>query len=70
MCRMKSDARQRKIARLAEKLRPLPNLSVAERWLIARSLVSTPDERWALHEGFLRSHGLFTRSERRAFGFS
>ncbi len=29
----------------------------------------TPDERWNAHENFLKSHGLFTRSERRAFGY-
>ena len=29
----------------------------------------TPDERWRTHEQFLRSHGLFTRSGRKAFGF-
>ena len=66
---MRSAARHRKVARLAETLRELPHLSDDERWLIARSLAATPDERWALHEGFLRSHGLFTRSERKAFGF-
>jgi hypothetical protein len=67
---MRSEVRQRKVARLAEKLRQLPHLSADERWLFARSLAATPDERWALHENFLRSHGLFRRSERKARGFN
>jgi hypothetical protein len=29
----------------------------------------TPDERWQMNVNFLRSHGLYTRSERQAFGF-
>lgn len=44
-------------------------LSVEEKILFARSLAATPDERWRLHENFLRSHNLFTRSSRKAFGF-
>jgi hypothetical protein len=37
------------------KIRRLRELSEAERHLIARSLATTPDERWRLHESFLRS---------------
>lgn len=44
-------------------------LSEDEKILWARSLAATPDERWRMHENFLRSHGLFTRSQRKAFGF-
>jgi len=51
------------------RLRKMPGLSEDERILFARSLAATPDERWRMHENFLRSHGLYTRSERRAFGF-
>ena len=32
-------------------------------------LAATPDERWQFHENFLRSHGLFTRSDRKRYGF-
>lgn len=70
LCGMNHDAQHRKIARLARQLRKLPHLSEDERWLMARSLAASPDERWRLHETFLRSHGLFSRSERKAFGFS
>jgi hypothetical protein len=50
-------------------LRGIKNLSLDEKILFARSLAATPDERWRLHENYLRSHGLFTRSSRKAFGF-
>lgn len=46
-----------------------PELSEHERILFARSLAATPDERWRMHQNFLRSHGLYTRSQRKAFGF-
>jgi hypothetical protein len=44
-------------------------LDEAEKILFARSLVATPDERWRMHENFLRSLGLYTRSERKGYGF-
>lgn len=53
----------------SKRLAQFPELSADERILLAASLSSTPDERWKRHETFLRSHGLFTRSERKAFGF-
>lgn len=52
------------------KLRGMRGLSRDEKLLIARSLAATPDERWRMHETFLRSHGLFSHSARKAFGFS
>ena len=60
---------EKKVARVFEKIRHVRGLSVDEKYLFARSLAATPDERWRLHENFLRSHGLYTRSERRRFGF-
>jgi hypothetical protein len=60
---------EKKIARIVKKIRDVPGLSDEEKLLFARSLAATPDERWRLHENFLRSHGLFTRSERKKFGF-
>jgi hypothetical protein len=51
------------------KLRDEPGLSEHERILWARSLAASPDERWQMHENFLRSLSLFTRSQRRKFGF-
>ncbi len=50
-------------------LESVKTLSADEKVLFARSLSATPDERWRMHEQFLRSHDLFTRSSRRAFGF-
>jgi hypothetical protein len=60
---------EKKVARVFEKIRHVRGLSVDEKYLFARSLAATPDERWRMHQNFLRSHGLFTRSERRKFGF-
>ena len=60
---------EKKVARVFAKIRHVRGLSVEEKYLFARSLAATPDERWRLHENFLRSHGLYTRLERRRFGF-
>ena len=51
------------------RLKRVPGLSEDERLLYARSLAATPDERWRLHENFLRSLNLFTRSSRKAYGY-
>jgi hypothetical protein len=51
------------------KIRSLRGLSEVEKIMIARSLAATPDERWQMHENFLRSHGLFSYWERKASGF-
>jgi hypothetical protein len=60
---------EKKIARVFRKIRKAPGLSEVEKHLFAKSLAASPDERWRLHENYLRSHGLFTRSERKKFGF-
>jgi hypothetical protein len=60
---------EKKTARVLRKIRHVGSLSEDEKYLFARSLAATPDERWRLHENFLRSHGLFSRSERKKFGF-
>ena len=60
---------EKKVALVFEMIRHVRGLSVDEKYLFARSLAATPDERWRMHQNFLRSHGLFTRSERRKFGF-
>ncbi len=52
-----------------KKLKKVRGLSEHERILFARSLAATPDERWQMHETFLRSHGLYKHSQRRTFGF-
>lgn len=60
---------EKKTAKVLERLKSVRGLSEDEKILFARSLAATPDERWRMHENFLRSHGLFTRSARKAFGF-
>jgi hypothetical protein len=61
---------QKKAAQMLEKIRNVRGLSEHEKLLFARSLAATPDERWRLHENFLRSHDLYTRSSRKKYGFS
>ena len=56
------------MAGILRKLRGVRGLSEHERHLFARSLAATPDERWQMHENFLRSHGLFSHWERKASG--
>ena len=60
---------EKKVARVLKEIRHVRGLSEDEKYLFARSLAATPDERWRLHENFLRSHGLYTRSDRRKYGF-
>ena len=60
---------EKKTARVLRRLRTVRGLSEEEKYLFARSLAATPDERWLLHETFLRSHDLYTRSSRKKYGF-
>ena len=60
---------QKKMRRVLRLLQGEKDLSEDEKILFARSLAATPDERWRLHENFLRSLGLYTRSSRKAYGF-
>jgi hypothetical protein len=60
---------EKKVRQVLRKIRGVPGLSEDELLLFARCLAATPDERWRMHENFLRSHGLFTRSGRRKYGF-
>lgn len=60
---------EKKVRRILRRIRNEPGLSEDEKYLFARSLAASPDERWRMHETFLRSHGLFTRSSRKKFGF-
>jgi hypothetical protein len=54
---------------MLKKIRNVRGLSEHEKLLFARSLAATPDERWQMHENFLRSHDLYTRSSRKKYGF-
>jgi hypothetical protein len=59
---------EKKTARVFERIRRVRELSVDEQYLFARSLAATPDERWRIHQNFLRSVGLSARSMRRKYG--
>ena len=48
-------SRAKKVRELAERLKCLPHLDEHERLLFARSLAATPQQRWDMHESFLRS---------------
>jgi len=52
------------------KLKGMRGLDEHEKVLYARSLAATPDERWQMNVTFLRSLGLWRRSERKKFGFN
>ena len=60
---------EKKIARILQKIQDVPGLGEDEKYLFARSLAATPDQRWEIHESFLRSHDLFKRSRRKKYGF-
>lgn len=60
---------KKRAAAILKRLANVRRLSEDEKLLFARSLAATPDERWQLHENFLRSHGLYGHSERRKYGF-
>ena len=60
---------EKKIRDLEKRLKAMTHLDESERILITRSLVATPDERWAMSQNFLRSLGLSKLSERQKFGF-
>ena len=51
------------------KIKRMRGMSEEEKIQLARTLAATPDERWRIHETFLRSHGLFSNWERKASGF-
>ena len=59
----------RRLLATAEKLKAVPHLDEAERILYARHLLATPDERWQMHENYLRALNLFSYFERKKSGF-
>ena len=60
---------KKKFQAVKKQLDQVKGLSEHEKILFARSLAATPDERWRMHESFLRSLNLYTRSARKAYGF-
>ena len=59
----------KKFQKELRRLEKVPGLDEHERILLARSLSATPQERWDMHENFLRSLGLLKHSDRKAFGY-
>jgi len=59
---------EKKVARVFEKIKFVRGLSLEEKHLFARTLAATPDERWEMHQTFLRSLGLQKRSARKKRG--
>jgi hypothetical protein len=60
---------EKKRAKVFARIKDAPGVSEDEKHLFAKTLAATPDERWAMHQNFLRSHDLFTRSARKKYGF-
>jgi len=56
--------------RVYRKLKGMRGLSEEEKILLARALAATPEERWQMHDEFLRSFGLYSHWERKELGFS
>ena len=56
-----------KVYKRIEKMR---GLSLEEKVLLAQGLAATPEERWQMHDQFLRSFGLYSHWERKKLGFS
>ncbi|MBI2926239.1 MAG: hypothetical protein HYY24_11105 [Verrucomicrobia bacterium] len=59
---------QRKVAHILKRIKNVRGLSEDEKYLFAKSLAATPDERWQMHQNFLRSLGLSTRSAQKRHG--
>jgi hypothetical protein len=53
----------KKVASILRKIQDVPGLSEDEKFLHAKCLAATPDERWRMNRTFLRSLGLLKRSE-------
>jgi hypothetical protein len=52
------------------KLRDMPGLTLEETVLLAQGLAATPEERWQMHDQFLRSFGLYSHWDRKKSSFS
>ena len=59
----------KKVAKWMEHMKDDPDLSEDEKFMYAKCLAATPDERWRMNQTFLRSLGLSTYSERKKRGF-
>jgi len=53
-----------------QKVKRMRGLSLEEKVLLAQGLAATPEERWEMHDRFLRSFGLYSHWDRKKLGFS
>jgi hypothetical protein len=51
------------------KLKSMRGLSEEEKALLAQALAATPEERWRMHDEYLRSFGLYSHWDRKRLGF-
>ncbi len=51
-------------------LKSMRGVSEEEKVLLARALAATPEERWRMHDQYLRSFGLYSHWQRKKLGFS
>jgi len=64
---------ENKLQRLAKAASPAQKHARAKRRrkaLLAQALAATPEERWRMHDEFLRSFGLYSHWQRKKLGFS
>ncbi len=52
------------------KLKSMRGISEEEKVLLAQALAATPEERWRMHDQYLRSFGLYSHWQRKKLGFS
>jgi hypothetical protein len=73
-CRMKRRSVQpnlaRRAARVLQKLKNVPGLSIEEKSVHALGLAATPEERWEIFERFVRSAGYWRPLKRSKSGSS
>ena len=50
-------------------IKTMRGLSLEEKILLAQGLAATPEERWRMHDQFLRSFGLYSHWDRKKLGF-
>jgi hypothetical protein len=55
--------------KVLRRLKGVRGLSLEEKVLLARSLAATPEERWNMHNNYLRSLGLYSHWDRKKLGF-
>ena len=51
------------------RIKNMRGLRLEEKMLLAQDLAATSEERWRMHDQFLRSFGLYSHWERKKLGF-